>query len=256
MTPLFDLSGQTAIITGGSRGIGLTMAEALGAQGATLLLTARGEAELAAAKAQLEARGITASVLACDLSAPEAPARVVDAALALTGRIEILINNAGATWGAPAEDYPDAAWRKVMGLNLDAAFALSREVARRAMLPQGYGRIVNIASILGLGGVPPGLPTTVAYNASKAGLIGLTRALAAEWAARGITVNALAPGFFASKMTKGTLEAHEARVLANTPRGQLGGERDLQGPVLLFASPAAAHVTGQVLAVDGGMSVV
>ncbi|MGN0933393.1 SDR family oxidoreductase [Falsigemmobacter intermedius] len=251
---LFDLTGQVAIVTGGSRGIGFQMARALGQQGASLVLTARKAAELDAARAELAAEGIRALTLVCDQSDPAAAGAITGAALTLTGRIEILVNNAGTTWGAPAEDYPDEGWRKVMALNLDAVFTLSREVARRAMLPQGYGRIVNIASVTGLTGNLPSMEGTVAYNASKGGVISLTRAMAAEWGSRGVTVNAIAPGYFVSKMTKGTVDQHEAALLAHTPRGRLGAEQDLAGPVLLFASRASDHITGQTLAVDGGYS--
>lgn len=252
---LFNLTGRVAIITGGSRGIGLQMAHALGAQGATVALTARKAPELEAAKAELAAAGIEALTVVCDQSTPEAADQIVDSVLAAKGRIDILVNNAGTTWGAPAEDYPSEGWRKVMDLNLDAVFTLSRQVAKRAMLPQGYGRIVNISSVTGLSGNLPGMEGTVAYNASKGAVMALTRAMAAEWGTRGITVNALAPGYFLSKMTKGTLDKHDAALLAHTPRGQLGGEADLMGPVLLLASDAGAHITGQVLAVDGGYSI-
>lgn len=249
---LFDLTGQVAIVTGGSRGIGFQMAQALGAQGATVVLTARKAPELEAAKAELATQGIEALTVVCDQGAPGAADLIVDAVLAAKGRIDILVNNAGTTWGAPAEDYPDAGWRKVMDLNLDAVFTLSRQVAKRAMLPQGYGRIINISSVTGLTGNLAGMEGTVAYNTSKGGVMALTRAMAAEWGGRGITVNSIAPGYFLSKMTKGTLDKHDAALLALTPRGQLGGEQDLMGPVLLFASAAGAHITGQTLAVDGG----
>lgn len=251
---LFDLSGRVAIVTGGSRGIGLQMAGALGEFGAHVVITARKADELAEAKRHLEALGIAAATLASDLSDVASIPRIVTEALKVTGRIDILVNNAGATWGAPAEAYPPQGWAKVMDLNLNRLFDLTREVAARAMLPQGYGRIVNIASIAGLTGNLPGMEGTAAYNASKGGVISLTRALASEWGARGITVNALAPGYFPSKMTAGTLDRHGEKLLSVTPRGVLGGESDLKGPVLLLASDAGAHITGQTLAVDGGMT--
>ena len=253
---LLDLSGRIAIVTGGSRGIGLQMAEALGEFGATIVITARKANELDAAKRHLEGLGFACSTIAADLSDPAAIPRVVDHALGLTGRIDILVNNAGATWGAPAESYPATGWNKVMDLNLNRLFDLTREVVVRAMLPQHYGRIVNIASVAGLKGNLPTMDGTAAYNASKGGVISLTRALASEWGRRGITVNALAPGYFPSKMTRGTLDQHTDTILARTPRGTLGGENDLKGALLLFASDAGAHITGQTLAVDGGASAV
>jgi NAD(P)-dependent dehydrogenase (short-subunit alcohol dehydrogenase family) len=203
---LFDLSGRVAIVTGGSRGIGLQMAEALGEFGAHLVISARKSAELAEAKSHLERAGIDCTTVTADLSDPTTIPVLTDAALTPTGRIDILINNAGAAWGAPAESYPADAWKKVMDINLNRLFELTQHVARRAMLPQQSGRIVNIASIAGLGGNLPGMEGTAAYNASKGGVISLTRALAVEWGRRGITVNAIAPGFFPSKITHGTLD--------------------------------------------------
>jgi gluconate 5-dehydrogenase len=181
----------------------------------------------------------------------------VDAVLAHWGRIDIVVNNAGCNWAAPAEDYPDDGWRKVMNLNLDAAFFLSREIGRRVLIPQQSGKIVNIASIAGLFGNPPDWQMqTIAYNTSKGALVQLTRALAAEWGRHNINVNAICPGFFPSKMTKATLERIEARVLEQTPLRRLGGDEDLKGAVVFLASEASRHVTGQVLAVDGGCTVV
>jgi len=253
---LFDLSGRVALISGGSRGLGLQIAEALGEFGASLVLTARKQDELDAALKHLNARGIAASALAIDLSKPDAPASAVEAVIARHGRLDILVNNAGTTWGAPAEDHPREAWDKVVALNLTAPFLLSQAAAKRAMIPAGKGRIVNIASAEGLKGHPPEMPGTVGYNATKGGIVNMTRALAAEWGHYGITVNALAPGYFPSKMTEFVLGTFEADLVSRTPRGQLGGPNDLKGAALLLASDASAHVTGQIIAVDGGAGVI
>ncbi|MGC8807106.1 MAG: SDR family oxidoreductase [Thiomonas sp.] len=252
---LFSLSGRSALVTGGSRGLGLQMAQALGEMGAKLALVARKADELEQARARLQASGVQAQVFAADLSRREAIAPLVQAVQDALGSIDILVNNAGATWGAPAEDYPDAAWDKVMRLNVDAPFFLSREVGRRCMIAQRRGSIINIASIAGLGGNP--LPMrTIAYNTSKGAVINFTRALAAEWGQHGIRVNALLPGFFPSKMSAGLLETMAETVVRTTPLARLGGEQDLMGAVVFFASEASRHVTGQCLAVDGGASVI
>jgi NAD(P)-dependent dehydrogenase (short-subunit alcohol dehydrogenase family) len=252
---LFSLAGQTAVVTGGSRGLGLQMAEALGEQGARLVLASRKQGELDEACAHLAARGIEATGIATDLSSEAGVKAFADEALARLGQVDILVNNAGATWGAPAEDFPLEAWDKVMNLNVRSMFLLSQAFGRLSMIPRGRGRIVNIASIAGLCGNPPGTMQTIAYNTSKAALINFTRTLAGEWGRHGITVNAIAPGFFLSKMTKGILEVIGAETLVQqAPLARLGDEEDLKGAVLLFASDAGKHITGQVLAVDGGVS--
>jgi NAD(P)-dependent dehydrogenase (short-subunit alcohol dehydrogenase family) len=254
---LFSLAGKTAVVTGGSRGLGLQMAEALGEQGARVLVAARRQDELDEACAHLAARGIEAVGVAADLSGEAAVAGFADEAMRRLGRVDILVNNAGATWGAPAEEFPVEAWDKVMNLNVRSVFLLCQAFGRLSMIPRGRGRIVNIASIAGLAGNPPGTMQTIAYNTSKAAVVNFTRALAGEWGRYGITVNAIAPGFFPSKMTKGILAAVGADKLARqAPLGRLGDEEDLKGAVVLFASDAGKHITGQVLAVDGGVSAV
>jgi NAD(P)-dependent dehydrogenase (short-subunit alcohol dehydrogenase family) len=254
---LFSLKGRCALVTGGSRGLGLHMAEALGEQGARVLVSARKQDELDEAVAHLARRGIDASAIAVDL-AQEAQVRpFVEEALRRLGQIDILVNNAGASWGAPAEDYPLEAWDKVMDLNVRSIFLVSQAVGKLSMIPRKYGRIVNISSIAGLAGNPPGTMQTLAYNTSKGAVVNFTRALAGEWGRHGITVNSIAPGFFPSKMTKGVLSTFGADLLAkDAPLGRIGDDEDLKGAVVLFASDAGKHITGQTLAVDGGVSAV
>ncbi len=253
---LFDLSGQVALVTGGSRGLGLQIAESLGEAGAKIMLSSRKAADLEEAVALLQDRGIDARWIAAD-AADELQARgVVGQTMERLGRIDILVNNAGATWGAPAEDHPVEAWDKVMNLNIRSLFVMSQEVARQSMIPRRYGRIINVASIAGLAGNTPAMKT-IAYNTSKGAAVNFTRALAGEWGQYGITVNALAPGFFPSKMTKGLLAAlGEENMAAKAPLNRIGDDEDLKGAALLFASRAGKHITGQILAVDGGVSAI
>ena len=252
---LFQLEGKVALITGGSRGLGLQMAEALGEMGCRVAISARKADELEQAKAHLKSKGIDALTIVNDLQKPTGIPALVDAVLAQHGQIDILVNNAGATWGAPAEDYPDDAWHKVMNLNVTAPFMLAREVGKRSMIPRQFGKIINIASVAGLKGSPPGM-NTIAYNTSKAAAINFTRALAGEWGKYNINVNAICPGFFPSKMSMGLLDVLGDKVIEGTPLGRLGGDEDLMGTVVYFASEASRHVTGQYIAVDGGASAI
>jgi gluconate 5-dehydrogenase len=249
---LFDLSGRTALVTGGSRGLGLQIAEALGEFGAQVVLVARKQPDLEAAVARLAGLGIAASYIAADLRDAAGSEALVAEVMARTGAIHILINNAGVSWGQAAEEHTQEAWMRVMDVNLNGLFFLTQAVGRRAMIPARYGRIVNIASVAGLKGNQTGALGTIAYNTSKGGVVNFTRALASEWGKHGITVNALAPGWFPSKMTQGVLAKHGDAFTARTPLGKLGGPDDLKGAALLFASDASGHITGQVLAVDGG----
>jgi NAD(P)-dependent dehydrogenase (short-subunit alcohol dehydrogenase family) len=251
---LFDLSGKVALVTGGSRGLGLQIAQGLGEMGAKVAITARKADELAQAAAHLESLGIEVMTVANDLAKIEGIPPLVDQVLAKYGAIDILVNNAGATWGAPAEDYPDEAWRKVMTLNIDAMFFLSREVGKKSMIARRSGKIVNIASVAGLYGGPPDMHT-IAYNTSKGAAVNFTRALASEWGGYNINVNAVCPGFFPTKMARGILDRIGPRVIAATPLKRLGGEEDLMGAVIFLASEASRHITGQYVAVDGGASI-
>jgi len=251
---LFDLTGKVALITGGSRGLGLQMAEALGEMGARLALSARKADELAEARAHLERQGIEVLTVANDLSKFDQIPDLVSQVLKHYGRIDILVNNAGATWGAPAEDYPSDAWLKVINLNVNGMFFLTREVGRRALIPQRSGRIIVTASIAGLRGNPPDMGT-IAYNASKGADVNFVRALAAEWGKYNINVNAICPGFFPSKMSNGLMQKFGDRIVAGTPLGRVGGDEDLKGVVVLLASEAGRHISGQAIAVDGGSSI-
>ncbi|TWO70135.1 SDR family oxidoreductase [Caenimonas sedimenti] len=253
---LFNLEGRTALVTGGSRGLGLQMAHALGEAGAKVMLTSRKAADLEEAVADLQAAGIDARWIAADCSREDDIRKMADQAMERIGDIDILVNNAGAAWGAPAEDHPVEGWDKVMNLNVRGYFILSQHVAKRSMIPRNKGRIVNIASIAGLGGSPPDIQT-VAYNTSKGAVITLTQALACEWGKYNINVNAICPGFFPSKMTQATLQRlGEDELAAHAPLRRLGDDEDLKGITLLYASDAGKHITGQWLAVDGGVSVI
>lgn len=250
---LFDLKGRNALVTGGSRGLGLQLAQALGEAGARLMLCARKSDELEHACEQLQSQGLDARWVAADCATPDGIEHVVSETLHRLGPIDILVNNAGATWGAPAEEHPLSAWDKVMNLNVRGYFLMCQQVARRCMIAQGGGRIINIASIAGLGGVSD--MKTIAYNTSKGAVINFTRALAVEWGAHHITVNAICPGFFPSKMTAGTLQTVGVdRLAALAPLNRLGDEEDLKGLCVLLASDAGKHITGQWVAVDGGVS--
>lgn len=253
---LFDLQGRTALVTGGSRGLGLQLAHALGEAGARIVLSSRKAEDLEEAAAELKAAGIDASWIAADCAREDDIRRLADESIARLGHIDILVNNAGAAWGSPAEDHPVEAWDKVMNLNVRGYFILSQHVAKYSMIARKKGSIINLASIAGLGGNPKGM-NTIAYNTSKGAVINFTRALAAEWGVHGIRVNAICPGFFPSKMTVGTLKAlGEERLAAHAPLGRLGDDEDLKGLCLLYASDAGKHITGQWLAVDGGTSIV
>jgi gluconate 5-dehydrogenase len=252
---LFDLTGRTALVTGGSRGLGLQIAEALGEAGAKILLTSRKASDLEHAAAALQDKGIDARWVAADASEPAGVQKVVEETLQRLGHVDILVNNAGATWGAPAEEHPLEAWDKVMNLNVRSVFMMSQAVGKASMIPRRAGRIINVASIAGLSGSSK--MQYLAYGTSKGAVVNFTRTLAGEWGRHGITVNALAPGFFPSRMTRGTLETVGAdKLAAMSPLGRIGDDDDLKGAALLFASAAGKHITGQILAVDGGVSAV
>ena len=251
---LFDLTGRVALVTGGSRGLGLQMARALGEAGAKVMISSRKADDLEQAVMALQDAGIDARWIAADAGQPDDIQRLADETVERLGPVDILVNNAGATWGAPAQDHPLQAWDKVMNLNVRGYFLLSQAIAKSSMIPRQRGRIINVASIAGLGGNPPFMQT-IAYNTSKGAVVNFTRALACEWGHLGIRVNAIAPGFFPSKMTAGFLGmVGEDHIAKHAPLLRVGDDEDLKGATLLFASDAGKHITGQVLAVDGGVS--
>jgi NAD(P)-dependent dehydrogenase (short-subunit alcohol dehydrogenase family) len=253
---LLSLKGKRALITGGSRGLGLQMAEALGEMGARVAITARKKDELDAAVTHLRKTGIDAASFVCDLGKRDSIAPAADEILKRLDRVDILVNNAGATWGAPAEDHPLDAWDKLVNLNLTGAFVLTQIIGKRSMIPAQWGRVVNIASIAGLMGQDKRIVRTIAYNTTKGGLVNFTRALAAEWGEYGITVNAICPGFFPSKMTRATIDTTGELIREWTPTKRLGNDEDLKGLVVLLASEASRHITGQAIAVDGGATII
>lgn len=250
---LFQLEGKVALVTGGSRGLGLQIAEALGEMGCRVAITARKQTELDEARRHLEAQGVEVMTAAGNVAQFESIPALVDQVLERYGTIDILVNNAGTTWGAPAEDYPDEAWNKVMDLNINAVFHLCREVGRRVMIPKRQGKIINVASAAGLRGTAKGV-TTIAYNTSKAAAVNFSRTLACEWGQHNINVNAICPGFFASRMTDATLDRLGQTLLDKIPLGRIGGEEDLKGLAVFLASEASRHITGQAISVDGGAS--
>ena len=250
---LFDLSGKSAIVTGGGSGIGRQMAGALAELGANIVICARKVDRCEHAAAELSGLGVRTLALQCDVREPADVAAVVEHTVDELGSIDILVNNAGTSWGAPAEDTPLEGWQKVIDVNLTGVFLFSQAAGRR-MIDGDGGSIVNIASVAGLRGSPPGAMDAIAYNASKGGVISFTRDLAHKWAHQGIRVNAIAPGWFPSDMSRVLLEQHGEKFLENIPQRRFGGPEDLKGAIAFLASPASAYVTGQTLVVDGGQS--
>ncbi len=255
VTTLFDLSGKTALVTGGSRGLGFQIAESLGEAGARIMITSRKPEELEGAAAQLTSSGIDVQWVAADVSQPAEIHRVCDTAMSAFGHIDVLVNNAGATWAMPAEEHSLEAWDKIMGLNVRSVFLMSQAIANACMIERRQGRIINVASIAGLAGSTEA--RLIAYGTSKGAIVNFTRTLAAEWGRYGINVNAIAPGFFPSKMTHGLIDAlGEDNMTSKVPLQRLGDDDDLKGAVVLFASAAGKHITGQILPIDGGVSAV
>ncbi len=253
---LMDLRGRKAIVTGGSRGLGLQIAQALAELGAELLIAARKADEIQQTREALSREyGVPVHGLSVDLARAGAVGEFAAAALGRLGHVDILVNNAGTAWVGPAETLPLDGWNKLVNLNLTGVFLLTQAIGRDSMIPRGRGRILNVASIAGLRGSPIG-QHTLAYSTTKGGLVNFTRALAGEWGAHGITVNAIAPGFFPSKLSKVALETIGESTIAATPLRRLGGPEDLKGAAALLCSDAGQHITGQILAIDGGFTAI
>ena len=250
---LFDLTGKTAIVTGGSRGIGKEMAEGLAEAGANLMLCARRAEWLDETVEEFRGRGFRVEGMLCDVAKAEDVQKVVDDTVAKFGSVDILVNNAGVSWGAMPEDMPLGKWQQVLDVNLTGCF-LFAQAAGREMLKQQSGSIINIASIAGLRSSANG-PFYAGYVASKAGLIGLTRELAASWGRKGIRVNAIAPGFFHSRLADAVIDIYERSIQENNVIPRVGDEGELKGVIVFLASDASSYITGQTIAVDGGMTV-
>jgi gluconate 5-dehydrogenase len=250
------LQDKTAVVTGASRGIGRSIALRLARDGARVVVHYKDNAGAAdEVVAAIVAEGGEATALRADIADLVEVRRFSAEIEAAYQRVDILVNNAGTTWGAPAEEHPPEAWLKVMNLNVNAMFFLSQEVARRCMIPGKKGKIINMASVAGLRAHGSGM-TTIAYTTSKAAVLHMTRGLAAEWGKYGINVNAICPGFFPSKMTRGTLGSVSNLILESTPNRRLGNDEDLKGLAVLLASEASRHISGQAIAVDGGATIV
>ncbi|MCG0046786.1 SDR family oxidoreductase [Priestia aryabhattai] len=249
---LFDLTGKTAIITGGGRGLGEQMAEGLADAGANIVLCSRKKEACQQVADRLATTGVKTLALACDISQPKDIKNVVHQTIEKFGRIDILINNSGATWGAPVEEMPLEAWQKVMNINVTGTFLMSQE-AGKEMIKQKAGKIINIASIAGLGGTDPQYMDTIGYNTSKGAVITFTKDLAVKWGQHNIQVNAIAPGFFPTKMSGAIMEQGKDYFLSQTPLKRFGSEADLKGAAVFLASAASNYITGDILTVDGGV---
>jgi NAD(P)-dependent dehydrogenase (short-subunit alcohol dehydrogenase family) len=247
---LLDLTGRVAIITGGSIGLGRQMAEGLAEMGASLVLCARKKERCEGAAEELKVFGVATLALACDVTNPASIQNVVQITLSQFKRIDILINNAGTSWGAPAEEMRLEQWNKVLETNLTGTFLCSQAVGK-IMIGQKRGKIINVASIAGMVGSPPELQA-IGYSASKGGVITFTRDLARKWASHNIHVNAIAPGWFPTHMSGGVIERNRENLLKSIPLGRFGSEDDLKGAAVFLASRASDFVTGHVLVVDGG----
>lgn len=248
---LFDLTGKTAIVTGGGRGLGRQIAEALAEAGANVVLCSRDVEACQESAEQLAGLGIRTLALTCDITNPDDVKNVVSETIRTFGAIDILVNNSGATWGAPVAEMPYEAWKKVIDVNVTGTFLMSQEAGKK-MIKQKSGKIINISSVAGLGGTDPRFMDTIGYNTSKGAVITFTKDLAVKWGQHNINVNAIAPGFFPTKMSKVLMERGKDAILGGTPLNRFGNADDLKGAALFLASGASNYITGDVLIIDGG----
>lgn len=249
---LFDLTGSVAIVTGGSAGLGRQMALGLAEMGANVVLCARKKERCEQVAEELRKTGVRSLAFGCDVRNPVQIHAVVEATISQFGRIDILINNAGTSWGAPVEETRLEHWNKVIETNLTATFLFSQSVGRH-MVPRRKGKIINIASVAGLRGASPELQA-IGYHASKGGVIAFTKDLACKWAPHNIQVNAIAPGWFPTHMSAVVIEQNKEALLKRIPAGRFGSDDDLKGAAVFLASDASSYVTGHVLVVDGGQT--
>ncbi|MGP4107871.1 SDR family oxidoreductase [Virgibacillus sp. L01] len=248
---LFKLEGKTAIVTGGGRGLGAQIAQGLAEAGANVVVCSRKLEACLEMSAELKKLGVDSLAFSCDVTNQDDVKKVVDETKAHFGSIDILVNNSGATWGAPVVDMPIEAWQKVMNVNVTGTFLMSQEVGK-VMIEKEGGKIINIASIAGFGGTDPRYMDTIGYNTSKGAIMTFTKDLATKWGQHNINVNAIAPGFFPTKMSKGLIHSGKDKILEGTPLNRLGSDADLKGAALFLASKASDYVSGDILSVDGG----
>lgn len=253
---LYNLSGKVAIITGAGRGIGEYIAKAFAESGVNIVLCSRKVENCQEVAEKLSSSyGVETLALKCDITNPSEVKEVVEKTIEKFGQINILVNNSGATWAASVEEMPLDAWEKVVNVNVTGTFIMTQEVGK-VMIEQRSGKIINLSSIAGLGGTNPEYMNTIGYNTSKGAINTFTRDLAVKWGKYNINVNALAPGSFQTKMSKEMLEQSKDYFLSNTPLGRYGEEEDLKGVAVFLASKASNFITGEIITVDGGMSVI